>query len=206
MGGIGSGRHYHWSAKNTVSSYRNIDVRRWARDGLLEPGRRFGWQWTIDGEKVASIQAQVEHGQVRLIYRSRDYGDEWESHDYPVRLRLQPCHYGGYRQWFACPAQGCGRRVAKLYGGRIFACRRCYQLSYPSQHEAGFQRAQRRADTIRERLGWECGWDSWNGTKPKGMHWRTYHKLVDELEAWEHRSDLGFTAFVLEKFGGFEHL
>ncbi|MEQ3708259.1 MAG: hypothetical protein ABNH23_02765, partial [Tateyamaria sp.] len=79
MGGIGSGRHWHWNTKNTTADYRSIDVRRWAREGFLTPGRSFGWQWSIDGEKVANIQVQTEHGQVRLNYRSRDYGDEWEN-------------------------------------------------------------------------------------------------------------------------------
>jgi hypothetical protein len=204
MGGRGSGRHWHWNAKSTITDYRSLDVRRWARDGLLEPGRRFGWQWSIDGEQVASIQAQVEHGQVRLIYRSRDHGEEWESLDYPVRLLSHPCHFGGYREWFACPAQGCGRRVAKLYGGRIFACRHCYQLAYPSQREAAFQRAERRADKIRERLGWAD--DEEEYVKPKGMHWQTYHRLVDELEAWQHRSDVGMMEYTIRLIGGLDAL
>lgn len=205
MGGIGSGRHWHWGSKDTTAEFRSIDVRRWAREGFLTPGRRFSWQWSIEGKKVASIDVLAEHGCVRLIYRSRDHGDEWENLDYPVQLLSQPCHYGGHRDWFACPARGCGRRVAKLYGGRIFACRHCYQLAYPSQRETSFQRAQRRADTIRRQLGWEEGWDSW-GDKPKGMHWRTYHRLVAELEDWEHQSNLCLAAFAMEKFGGLDRL
>ncbi len=206
MGGIGSGRHWHWNVKNTVEDYRSIDVRRWAREGFLSPGRRFGWQWSIEGEKVASIQAQAGHGQVRLIYRSQDYGDEWESHDYPVRLLSQPCHYGGHRKWFACPAQECGRRVAKLYGGRIFACRHCYQLAYPSQREADFQRGQRQADKIRGRLGWADDPDLMEGIKPKGMHWRTYQRLVEELQDAECRSNLGWANFISQKFGSLNNI
>lgn len=201
MGGRGSGRHVHWNAKNTTADYRSIDVRLWAREGFLTPGRRFSWQWSMDSEKVASIQAQAEHGQVRLIYRSQSYGDEWESHDYPVQLRIQPCHYGGYREWFACPARGCGRRVAKLYGGRIFACRHCYQLAYPSQREASFQRSERQADKLRERLGWADTPDLMEGIKPKGMHWRTYTRLVDELADMEYRSNHGWAHFISKKFG-----
>ncbi|WP_171207841.1 MULTISPECIES: hypothetical protein [unclassified Ruegeria] len=200
MGGIGSGRLWQWSVKSTVEDYRSIDVRRWARAGLITPGNRFGWQWSIDGEKVASIQVQTSHGQVRLIYRSRDYGDEWESHDYPVRLLSQRCHYGGYREWFACPARGCGRRVAKLYGGRIFACRHCHQLAYSSQREADFQRVQRRADKIRERLGWADDLDQMEGIKPKGMHWRTYHRLVEEMDDAEYRSNIGWANFISQRF------
>ncbi len=199
MGGIGSGRHWQWGAKNTTADYRSIDVRRWAREGFLTPGRRFSWQWTADGEKVGSIDVRAEHGRVRLIYRSRDYGDEWESHDYPVRLLSQQCHYGGHREWFACPARGCGRRVAKLYGGRIFACRHCYDLAYPSQRQVGWQRAQRRADKIRDRLEWEYG-SNW-GFKPKGMHWRTFERLTAELEHFEHVSNVSFATAFNQRFG-----
>lgn len=71
---------------------------------------------TVDGEKVSSIDGRAEHGQVRLNYRSKSYGDEWESHDDPARLLSQPCHYGGYREWFASPAQGCGRRNCMAVG------------------------------------------------------------------------------------------
>ena len=37
MGGGGSGRYWHYGAKNTTGDYRSIDVRRWQRDGLLAP-------------------------------------------------------------------------------------------------------------------------------------------------------------------------
>ncbi len=201
MGGMGSGRHYHWGVKTTTDSYRSIDVRRWVRESFLEPGRRFSWQWSIDGEKVASIVVQAEQGQVRLIHRSRDYGDDWENLDYPVRLLSQPCHYGGYRQWFACPASGCGRRVAKLYGGRIFAFRHCYDVAYPSQRETDYQRCQRRADKIRARLGWQSDFDSHFGPKPKAMHWQTYERLVTELEEYEQASDKAFSVYFMQRFG-----
>ena len=35
MGGVGSGRHWHYGAKDATEDYRAIDVRRWKRDGLL---------------------------------------------------------------------------------------------------------------------------------------------------------------------------
>jgi len=72
---------------------------------------------------------------------------------------------------------GCGRRVAVLHGGRMFACRQCNDLAYRSQREADDDRATRRADTIRRRLGWEAGILNGNGWKPKGMHWRTFERL-----------------------------
>ncbi len=154
-------------------------MRRWQRDGLLTPGHSFSWQWTRNGEKVANIQVQAESDQVILIYRHRSSGGEWKEERYPVHLDWSPCNFGGQRAWFLCPASGCGRRVAILYGGGIFACRHCYQLAYPSQRETTDDRAARRADRIRERLGWKQGILNPRGwEKPKGMHWGTFERLT----------------------------
>ena len=67
--------------------------------------------------------------------------------------------------------------MASLYGGSIFACRHCHNLAYECQRETDDDRAARRADTIRRRLGWEPGILNGEGWKPKGMHWRTYERL-----------------------------
>jgi hypothetical protein len=102
-----------------------------------------------------------------------------------------PCTYGGQRAWFRCPAVGCGQRVALLYGGRIFACRHCYRLTYRSQRETPDDRLARRADKIREQLGWELGILNGSGWKPKGMHWRTFRRLTAEHDALVHASLTG---------------
>jgi hypothetical protein len=76
---------------------------------------------------------------------------------------------------------GCGRRVAKLYlGDKYFACRHCYQLAYKCQRETSIDRADRKANTIRDKLKWDRGVLSLPGDKPKGMHWKTYARLVKE--------------------------
>lgn len=201
MGGIGSGRHWHWGTKPTTSEYRSIDVRRWAREGLLEPGQSFRWQWSLDGEVVGFILVSPATGRVRLRYRSRDYGEDWRDHDYTVRLLAQPCHLGGYREWFACPARGCGRRVAILYGGHIFACRHCHQLAYPSQREKPFERQWRRADKIKARLGWPEDPDLHYGMKPKGMHWKTYNRLVSKVDAFETQAGKDCVAHMTDVLG-----
>ena len=53
-------------------------------------------------------------GQKGSIWQ-RSQRPEWER--YPVFLDTTLCHIGGERHWFLCPARGCGRRVAILYGG-----------------------------------------------------------------------------------------
>ena len=83
--------------------------------------------------------------------------------------------------------------VAILCGGAIFACRHCYRLAYPSQREKPGVRDIRRADRIRNKLGWEPGITNGGDCgKPKGMHWRTYERLCSELDALSDRAMVGF--------------
>ena len=184
MGGIGSGRRWHYGTADCTHDYRRLDVRCWQREGFLTPGRAFGWQWTRDGEKVASIDVRTEIDRVTLSYRRRSGDSEWKRVEYPVRLNWTPCTYRGQRAWFICPARGCGRRVAILYGGALFACRHCYRLAYPCQRENAENRAVRRADKIRARLEWEPGILNGEGDKPKGMHWCTFERLKAEHDAF----------------------
>ncbi len=184
MGGWGSGRGRRFGTKDTTDDYRSIDVRHWQRDGLLTPGQAFGWNWSRDGESIASIQVRTEPNRVFLMYRHRSGNEEWKDKSYPVLLSRTSCNLGGERPWFICPADGCGRRVAILYIHNIFACRHCLQLAYSSQREPRDERASRRADKLREKLEWEPGILNGKGWKPKGMHWRTYERLTAEHDAF----------------------
>ena len=57
-------------------------------------------------------------------------------------------------------------------------------LAYACQRETTDDRAARRAETIRSRLGWEPGILNGEGIKPKGMHWRRYERLRSEHNAY----------------------
>lgn len=178
MGGIGSGRRWYDGAHETIDAYRTIDARRWQREGLFQPGISFRWQWISRGEVEASIHVASEHGRMVLDYRHRVGGEDWRPLSYPVYLDWTACHLGGKRPWFLCPAKGCGRRVAILYCRGIFACRQCHRLAYPSQRERCADRAIRKADRIRDRLGWLPGVIHGHDRKPKGMHWKKYRHMV----------------------------
>lgn len=156
--------------KNTTSDMRPLDIRRLQRDGLLTPGRASGWHWTVGGEEVASIRMRAEADRVILNYRSRSNGGGWRPVEYPVYLEWTPCNLGGRRAWWRCPARGCGRRVAALFGGSNFACRHCHKLAYACQRETDDDRAARRADTIRRRLGWKPGILNGEGWKPMNLN------------------------------------
>ncbi len=180
MGGFGSGRQ---GSGRCTDDMRPLDVRKINRGGLLTPGRWFNWQWTCNDEVTATIGLRVETDRVVLDYRNRSNhhnGGEWEPMNYAVPLDWTPCTLGGQRVWWRCPAVGCGQRVAVLFGGRIFACRKCHTLAYRSQREADDDRSTRRADTIRRRLDWEPGILNGNGLKPKGMHWASFERLQRE--------------------------
>jgi hypothetical protein len=83
---------------------------------------------------------------------------------------------------FKSRCEYCRRRVAVLYGGEIFACRPCHNLTYPCQRKSADDRARRRADKIRARPDWEPGILNGKGLKPKGVHWRTYRRLSAERD------------------------
>ena len=178
MGGFGSGRYLGIAAKRTTSECFSIDVCRWKREGLLEPHQTFGWQWrTQDGKIAASIGVHTLPDKVILSYRYRKPGEDWREEHYPVLLDWTECNLGGKRPWFLCP--GCGRRVAILYVDSLFQCRQCLRLTYQSQREGHLDRLLRRKDKIRKKLGWQDGMEY---RKPKGMHRKTYLRLIEEYE------------------------
>ncbi|MGD9659774.1 MAG: hypothetical protein AB7U63_00735 [Porticoccaceae bacterium] len=183
MGGYGSGRRWHAGAKNTTENFRSIDIRRLYRDGLLDSGTSFCWSWYRGEEKVASMWIRVKADRLVFDYLVQRRGEEtWNPKNYEVCLDWTECHLGGQRPWFRCPALGCGRRVAILYSGDIYSCRHCHLLVYESQREKSHDRLARKANRIRAKLDWPRGIlnDVPIWSKPKGMHWKTFQRLIAE--------------------------
>lgn len=131
------------------------------------------------GEPCGTISLKALPGALRLIYSVPT--NELRILDYAVLLTRTPCHFGGSRVWFTCPANGCGSRVAKLYlMDSHFLCRHCAHLTYASQSRGPGTRACFRAFRIQRRLGGETGAAYGLPEKPNGMHWRTYERLCVE--------------------------
>ncbi|MFZ3582575.1 hypothetical protein ACOI1H_10440 [Loktanella sp. DJP18] len=166
---------------------RALPIGKLATDGWLDGGGTCSFIWSRAGHRTGDINVTAAEGHVVLSYRSRSTGGDWQDMKYPVQIDRTRCHLGGTRAWFLCPARGCGRRVATLYGGTVFACRHCHGLAYPSENESRRDRTVRQADKLRERLDWPPG--IFNGSdwgRPKHMHRATYQRLeaqYDELEA-----------------------
>ena len=179
MGGAGSGRN---GGGPVVDGCRSLDVNRLHREGWLRPGWTGTLRWSRDGEDAGSIGLRASQGRITLTYRCRWCEEEWQDVEEQVPIVRTPCTFGGSRPWFVCPGivdgVPCRRWVAKLYGpGRYFLCRHCHGLAYQSQREQPHERALRRANGIRMRLGGEPGVLCPFPEKPKGMHWRTYQRL-----------------------------
>ncbi|MCP4185014.1 MAG: hypothetical protein GY761_17160, partial [Hyphomicrobiales bacterium] len=163
----------------------------------LAHGWSGGWNWTCDGERVAWIRLHANDNRLHLSYRVRIAGGDWEDIDETIQIVQVPCSFGGSRPYFICPGivngTTCARRVVKLYGsGWYFLCRHCYQLTYTSQSEEGWDRALRKANKIRQRLGGEAGMAELFPNRPKGMWQRTYEKLRNQSIEAEAIADEAF--------------
>jgi hypothetical protein len=179
MGGMGSGNWYRWDKKTTTEEVHYVDIRYMRKQGLLWPGYTGSLSWFRGGEQTGSIRYRVEQNRLILMYRQRSYGEEWQDIEERIWFDRTPCNYGGERLWFLCPH--CGKRVAVLYGADIrFLCRHCYGLPYRSQHETYMDRMMRKAHKVRQRLGASESLIEPIRKKPKGMHWKTFKRLVRE--------------------------
>jgi hypothetical protein len=162
-----------------------LDVNELSQKGCLRPGYSSSCQWT-NGNEVFSISLRAEADRLRLSYTVRaDDGGREDVVDTVSLVRL-PCRFGGRRPFFICPGPGggteCGRRITKLYlSRRYFLCRHCNQLTYASQYEQSWQRAVRRVNKLRERLGIDVGIAEPSPEKPKRMWARTYGCRLSEI-------------------------
>lgn len=176
----------------TVEDCIRLDVRDLRRRGYLFPGWSALWSWSSG----PSIRIEVQAHAIVLSYSSQG-----EDVRYSVGLTRTACHYGSDRAWFLCPATRCGRRCAVLYNAdRYFACRRCNGLAYRTQQEKPDGRALIKAERIWRRAGCAFGGDE--GEKPKGMHWRTFDRLMAAAEeAYAASWNCGRVARLLSRAG-----
>ncbi len=210
MGGLGSGRP-SGSGRETVEASRSIDVNALNRAGCLLAGWAGDWQWTRDGERVAAINLRAEADRLHLTYRVRICGGDWEEVIETVRIVRISCRFGGTRPYFICPGvengHACGRRVAKLHcPGRYFLCRHCYRLGHASQIEPIWDRALRRANKIRERLGGEPCVAAPFPPRPKGGWRRTYDRLRKRAFEFELIADETFALRAERLWAGVNNL
>ena len=180
---------YYYDKKDVAEDYLQLSVAKLREWGYLEPNqfRSGSVQWTRGwAENKSSISISVstfpDDMYVRLWYTNTDrFSDEKKDFDYKVSLTTTPCNYGGARYWFVCPLYKsgiyCGKRVGKLYGGKWFGCRHCYDLSYESRNESASYRGypfkvltnSKKIDDLYERM---------KRRTYKGKPTKTYQKIL----------------------------
>jgi len=178
MGGLGSGQH---GGRRKTEAQNRIEIMWMKKQGYLKEGCAGTLNWTCRGEPAGDVRFCIGKEELILRYKFRKGDDDWQSVETIISLEHTPCHYGGERIWMRCPC--CNRRCAILYLADAYpACRKCYNLGYYSESETDLDRALRQARKAQERLGYHkgdlCGWLP----RPKGMHQRTYLKLLRKVE------------------------
>ena len=107
-----------------------------------------------------------------------DYSFRGKPYGYDVGITTSSCHYGNYRYWFNCP--NCNKRVGVLYCAGLYVCRHCIGANYATQLMQPIDKLFRKVAKIRHRLEWKPGIANGHGSRPKGMHRKTYDRLVSE--------------------------
>tara|TARA_R110000744_G_scaffold340247_5_gene445478 strand:- start:76 stop:699 length:624 start_codon:yes stop_codon:yes gene_type:complete len=197
MGGIGSGRHFHYSTRSYTDDYLDLDIRTLNQHGWLNKTTPQTLTWKTNQQVTGSVQFLVrtrvqfplDNPTIRLKYKSRSNGGEWEELNYSIELETTKCNFGGLRYWFKCPE--CSKRTCVLYGGTIFKCRSCHGLVHKSRNESALDQATRRLDKEKGKL-WPnetlCFYDSveWLD-KPKWVRHRTFNQEIIKLIALENK-------------------
>ncbi len=175
MGGVGSGRGRREALdrRRTTEELPALSVRALVRDELIAPAQ--------EEFLVSFSSAFARDLRVRLTWTDASFGrSEATSLDprEPENTTRRP--------WFVCPGVGCSRRVATLYleDDSSLLCRVCLSLAYPVQQERkemrGVSQARARALKARRKLEAKLGPKDAPIVRPKGMHHRTFARLVRE--------------------------
>ncbi len=209
MGGYGSGRN-GFSTTAKVDEGLKLDINKLKRDGMLAlnswQSGSLAWTRVGTGEETGSIGYETNTLDkndmwMRVHYtHTSHYNDEPNKMDYKIKLETTQPNYGGKRLWFICPLTH--ERAGVLFsppGSKWFASRHAYNLKYQSQSRSAHDRAIDRMWKLKNRLGG----DEYL-RKQKGMHWKTFERMVEEIHDAEEMCDAYLAQFVMKRFGSLE--
>lgn len=138
MGGYGSGRKFFASPKSTVEDSLTLSAYYMQRHRLFKPWMSGTIQWkrgdTVTGRIGYSIDGS---GEILTLDYTKTFEEQKEAIKTHIGIEKGTTNFGGSRYYFLCP--NCRRRYSKLYlppGAKIFACRKCYDLTYTSCQES----------------------------------------------------------------------
>jgi hypothetical protein len=190
VGGLGSGRKFD-SSLPVSRDFVPCDIATLSRIGLFrsiaaEPRLPSRLEVELNGDDSSSLHVRIVRD-AHTRYGNENAGlppEQWISQTSMfIEIATSRPNYGGVRFWFVCPRTGCARRCRVLYrprdaNARAFACRNCHRMVYQTQRAGKTSRLVRKLDRKTDRFVVIDGWLQ----KPKGMHWRRYHTLCDEID------------------------
>ena len=176
MSGYGWRPHIEWALQLKLT---DLLKRGAVRAGCTTSG---SWQWSRDGERIASIGYSATlgdaDGELRLRYRDGN-GSDARDVECLVHVSSLSLNYGGRRWYMHCPLTG--RRTLNLYkwpGIDRFCARDAIRPrpTYASQRVSGSDRIMSQRWAIRHRLGDNFS-DLFSAPcKPQGMRGRTFER------------------------------
>jgi hypothetical protein len=125
--------------------------------------------------ELAGRTIEANATSIILVWRF-DGVDRNKLHREDIGLSFTQPPLGGHRPWFVCPVCACRR--LKLYCGEAFLCRECLGLQYQSTRDCRPLRLVRRLNDLRGQLGGVVVAGELLPTRPKGMHQRTFNRLL----------------------------
>lgn len=193
MGGYGSGRNTRWAARS--DQFHKLDLADFPRE-WFQRHRTGTLTWSRGDYKTGSVGYRLSPDRLVLHYTVTKDGERQPIEE---RFVMTPTEqpFGGRRWWIEC--KGCGRRCRVLYGGTYFRCRQCYRLTYESQYERVYAPGVTRAMRVRQKMKGEIGLAYPFPDRPKGMHWKTYDRLMEADWAAQARIDALLMQDVLRR-------
>ncbi|WP_201616471.1 hypothetical protein [Psychrobacter urativorans] len=132
---------------------------------------------------ISNYRDQLRNSSAKSIEFS--YTHRSKPYQYSIQLSKISCNYGGHRYWWLCPK--CNQRTSTLYYAGLYVCRHCIGANYGSQLQQPIDRIYSKLNAIRAHMGWQVGVIHGIGERPKGMHAKTYNRLLKEYEHLEQK-------------------
>ena len=187
MGGLGSGGHN--KRRLRAEHFRKLDAAGLQRSGLFRDGQRGTVSWKNEHQTETSIAVMGGRRSIELEYKGKPKdGASWSHYRERFGVDWSERHFGGAQAYLTC--RGCSKRARFLYLARFrFRCRACHGLVHASSQERPGDRATRKNQKLRAKIGAPLGLGD-IVLRPKGMHHSTFSKYIEriceaEQEVWD---------------------
>lgn len=143
-------------------------------------------QWINGVYKTNIFIFKYMNNKVKVEYVVKKCDEYLDYKVNDVEIEFEQCTYGNHRFYFKCPI--CSkRRTILYYKGDDLGCRECLNLNYNSSRRSRnkLEEIRHKMIDIHIKLDTEHSIDNLYPKKPKGMHFKTYYNLIEELQHLE---------------------